>query len=304
MSMAANILTNTKGSLKYFLNTIISSLQLQKLNLQGKIGVFILGFFILIAIFGPLLAPYNPYERLTYSNGKVKSLEPPSYQNILGTTWQGRDVLSQVLHGCRPTLIAGGAAALVIAFIGVNIGILAGYFGGRTDMVLMRFVDIVFGLPFLPFIVVLVCLMGPTQTNVIIAIGLIAWRTVSRVIRAQVLTLKELPYIRAARVMGASHLRIIYVHIFPNVLPLSVLYLAFGIGWAILAHADLCFLGFGDPDMVTWGSMIYSAWSAGVINEAFWWYIPPAISLSILSSGAFLYARAFEEVANPRLEDR
>jgi len=124
------------------------------------------------------------------------------------------------------------------------------------------------------------------------------------VVRSQVLSLRELPYVKAAKVMGAGHFRILYVHIFPNVLPLAVLYLAFGVVWAILAHADLCFLGFGDPEVVTWGEMIYSAWSAGVMTTAFWWYLPPAIFIAAVASGAFFYARAFEEVANPRLKER
>jgi len=286
------------------INGIINTLQLRDLRFHGKIGISILAFFVMVSIFGPTLAPYDPKERLFGSDGKLKSLEVPSVRHLLGTTWQARDVLSQVLHGTRPTLIVAAIAALIIAFIGVNIGIISGYFGGKTDMILMRFVDIVFGLPFLPFMVVLVSLLGRSQMNAIIAISVITWRSVSRVVRSQVLTLRELPYVKAARVMGASHFRIVYVHIFPNVLPLAVLYLAFGVVWSILAHAGLCFLGFGDPEIVTWGGIIYSAWSAGVMTKAFWWYLPPSICISAVASGAFFYARAFEEVANPKLKER
>jgi peptide/nickel transport system permease protein len=305
---AENKLTMILGHLMRILRDImsflISTLQLRELKLHGRIGVAIWVFFMLLALFGPSIAPYPPMERLFDMDGKIRALEPPSIQHLLGTTWQGRDVLSQVLHGARPTLIVGVTAAFIIAFVGVNIGIISGYFGGKVDMVLMRFVDIVFGLPFLPFMIVLVSVLGRSELNVILAISMIAWRTVARVVRSQVLTLRELPYIKAAKVMGAGHFRILYIHIFPNVLPLAILYLAFGIVWSIISHADVNFLGFGDPEGITWGRMIYSAWAAGVMTKAFWWYLPPAILISAVSSAAFFYARAFEEVANPRLKER
>jgi peptide/nickel transport system permease protein len=268
VNMLGRILSGTINSLRGVIDGIITTFRLRELGFQGKIGVFVLVFFVLVSIFGPVFAPYNPKESLVGSDGKLKSLEPPSLQHPLGTTWQGRDVLSQVLYGARPTLVVGAIAAFIITFIGVNTGIIAGYFGGKTDMLLMRFVDILYGLPFLPFTVVLVCLLGRSEMNVIIAIVVITWRAVTRVVRAQVLTLRELPYVKAAKVMGAGDFRILYVHIFPNILPIAVLYLAFGVVWAILAHADLCFLGFGDPEVITWGKMIHSAWAAGVITQA------------------------------------
>ena len=299
-----NLLHRSVQLSRKILRGIVNTLQLRQLRLHGKIGMGILVFFVLISIFGPILAPYDPNTRQINTEGQLKSLYPPSPEHLLGTTWQGRDVLSQLLYGARPTLAVAVVAAFIIAFVGVNIGIISGYFGGKTDMILMRFVDIVFGLPFLPFMIVLVSLLGRSQMNVIIAISIITWRSVSRIVRSQVLTLRELPYVKAAKVMGASHLRILYLHIFPNVLPLAVLYLAFGIVWSILAHADLSFLGFADPEVITWGKMIYSAWAAGVMTVAYWWYLPPSILISAVASGAFFYARAFEEVANPRLKDR
>jgi peptide/nickel transport system permease protein len=198
----------------------------------------------------------------------------------------------------------GIAAALIIAFIGVNVGMISGYFGKSIDLFLMRIVDILYGLPFLPLMIVLLSLWGRSRVAIILCIGLIAWRDVSRIIRAQVLTIRELPYIQSARVMGAGHFRIIYFHILPNVFPSVVLFLSFAFVWSILAHADISFLGFGDPATLTWGSMIYHAWSVGVVTSAFWWYLPPAICIAMVSSGAFFFARAFEESANPRLKDR
>lgn len=290
--------------LRRIVDGVADTLQLRQLRLHGKVGIVILVLFVIVAIIGPFIAPYDPNARLVDAQGNLQSLYLPSAQHLLGTTWQGRDVLSQLLYGARPTLVVGASAAVIIALVGVNIGIISGYFGGKTDMILMRLVDIVFGLPFLPFMIVLVSVLGRSQLNVIIAISIISWRSISRVIRSQVLTLRELPYIKAAKVMGATHLRILYYHIFPNVLPLAVLYLAFGIVWAILAHASLSFLGFSAPNVVTWGQMIYSCWAAGDMTVAYWWYLPPAVLISAVASGAFFYARAFEDVANPRLKDR
>lgn len=277
---------------------------LLKINGQGKVGLLFLAIGLFMACFGPWVAPYDPQESLLDEQGRLKSLQAPSRTHPLGTTWQGRDVLSQVLCAARPTITVGVAAALIIAFLGVNVGMVSGYFGKTVDLLLMRIVDILYGLPFLPLMIVLLSVLGRSRSGIILCIGLIAWRDVSRIIRAQVLTIKELPYVQSARVMGAGHFRVIYVHIFPNVLPSVVLFLSFAMVWSILAHADISFLGFGDPATLTWGSMIYSAWSVGVVTSAFWWYLPPAICIAMVSSGAFFFARAFEEIANPRLKER
>jgi peptide/nickel transport system permease protein len=158
-----------------------------------------------------------------------------------------------VIIGSRVALIVGFIAAIFLSFIGTNVGLIAGYYGGRLDSFLMRMTDIAFGIPFLPFAVVLIALTRPSIWNIILTISCLMWRTTARVIRSQVLSLKERPFIQAAKVSGGSDLRIMYVHILPNVLPMSFLYVALGIAWATLTEASLSFLGFGDPRMISWG---------------------------------------------------
>jgi len=274
---------------------------LARLNRLGRIGLAILALFGLMALAGPSIAPYDPRATQVDAKGEMITLSPPSWRHPLGTTWQGRDVLSQVLHGARPTLAVGLSAALILAFLGVNVGLWSGYFGGWVDLVLMRAVDILYGLPFLPLMVVVMSLLAREQKYVILGIGLVAWRDVARVVRARTLSLREEAYIKAVRSMGAGHLRVIYLHLFPNLLPLALLFLAFGLVWSILGHADLSFLGFGDPQHPTWGDMVSAAWAAGVMSEAYWWYLAPSVCIASVSTGAFFLARALEEVADPRL---
>jgi len=257
-----------------------------------------------VALIGPWLVPYDPNSSQVDPTGKVISLSPPSWRHPLGTTWQGRDVLSQVLCGARPTLTVGVSAAVILALIGVNIGLWAGYKGGWTDLILMRLVDILYGLPFLPLMVVVMSLLSRRQSYIILGIGLVAWRDVARVVRSRVLSMREEAFIKSARALGAGSLRVVYLHILPNLLPLAVLFLAFGLVWSILGHADLSFLGFGDPQNRTWGDMISAAWAAGVMSEAYWWYLSPSICIASVSTAAFFVARAFEDVSDSQSDDQ
>jgi len=272
----------------------------RRLGAQGLAGIVVVLLFLGLALVGPSLAPFDPHASLTDAAGRLRSLQPPSLRHPLGTTWQGRDVLSQLLYGARPTVLVGVLVALLVAGIGVQVGLAAAYFGNRVDLLLMRCVDLLYGLPFLPFLVVAISLLGRSQGRIILAIGLLAWRDVARVVRSQVLTTRELPYVAASRALGAGDWRVMYVHILPAVLPQAVLMTAFGMVWGVLAHADVTFLGLGDPDVITWGGMINSAWAAGVMTHAFWWYLPPSGCIAALSLGAFLLARGVEEASAPR----
>ena len=270
----------------------------------GQLGVLILIGFIFMGLFAPYLAPYPPQEKLRDESGSLLSLEPPSVEHPFGTTRLGRDVLSQVIVGSRIALLVGFLAAFISVFIGTNIGLISGYRGGWTDDILMRFTDIIYGLPFLPFIIVLVVILGSGLMNVIIAIALVQWRSTARVIRSQVLTVKERPYVEAAKAAGASDARIMYLHILPNVLPLVFLYGAFSIGWAVIAEASVSFLGFGDPLSVSWGKMIFSAYTANAIRTAWWWVVPAGLAINLFVISGFLIGRTYEKVANPELKER
>jgi peptide/nickel transport system permease protein len=144
--------------------------------------------------------------------------------------------------------------------------------------------------------------LGDGLLNVIIAISLIQWRSTSRVIRSQVLTIKERPYIEAAEAAGVGHLRTMYAHLLPNVLPLVLLYGAFSIGWAVIAEASLAFLGFGAPLEISWGQIIYQAYIANAIQRAWWWAIPAGLAINLFVISVFLIGRTYEKVTNPDLQ--
>ena len=272
-------------------------------NPTGFLGGIILFSFLIVAVFAPHIMPYDPMG-YQYLDGQLARSSPPCQLFWLGTTHYGKDVLSQVIIGSRTALVVGFTAALFLTFIGTNVGLIAGYFGGPVDSLLMRMTDVAFGIPFLPFVIVLITPTGPSIWNIIITISILMWRTTARVIRSQVLSIKERPYILAARVSGATHLRILYVHILPNVLPMAFLYVALGIAWATLAEASLSFLGFGDPRMISWGQMIYYAFLTGSARSDWWNVLPPGICITLFVISAFMVGQAYEEVVNPRLRDR
>lgn len=268
---------------------------------SGAFAAVVLAIVMLVAVFANWLSPYDPLVNHFDAAGQLRRLEPPSAVHWLGTTYYGLDVLAQLIHGTRIVLIVGITCAVLIALIGTNIGLVAGYYGGRIETVLMRATDLAFGIPFIPFAVVLVALLGPSLWNTIIAISLLMWRSTARVIRSQVLSLRERGFVKAARIAGASDLRILYIHIFPNVLPMALLYVAFDIAWAVLAEASIAFLGFGDPQQTSWGQMLYLAYVSGSIRQAWWWTIPPGATLSLFVISVFLIGREYERLANPRL---
>lgn len=268
---------------------------------SGAFAAVVLAIVVLVAVFANWLSPYDPLVNHFDAAGQLRRLEPPSVAHWLGTTYYGLDVLAQLIHGTRIVLIVGITCAVLIALIGTNIGLVAGYYGGRIETVLMRATDLAFGIPFIPFAVVLVALLGPSLWNTIIAISLLMWRSTARVIRSQVLSLRERGFVKAARIAGASDLRILYIHIFPNVLPMALLYVAFDIAWAVLAEASIAFLGFGDPQQTSWGQMLYLAYVSGSIRQAWWWTIPPGATLSLFVISVFLIGREYERLANPRL---
>lgn len=270
----------------------------------GLAGMIILGFFLLVAAFSPWIAPHDPMETLMRPDGTMARMDPPSLAFPFGTDRMGRDILSQVIIGSRVALFVGILSAVMVVFIGTNVGLISGYYGGKIDDLLMRITDIVYGVPFLPFAVILIALLGPGLPNVILAIVLITWRTTARVVRAQVLTLKQRAFIDAARVAGASNLRIIYMHLAPNVLPISFVYAAINMGWAILTEASISFLGYGDPLLMSWGKILFNAYVAQAVTVAWWWVMAPGIAIVLLVLSGFFISRAYEEIINPRLRAR
>ena len=272
-------------------------------------SVITLLFFITMAITAPFVAPYGQTERLTSDDGTIAQWEQPFWYggeggHVLGTTAEGYDLFSQLLYGSRAALLVGLLAAIFVAGIGTMVGLVSGYYGGRVDDALMRLVDFMYGLPLLPTVILLVALAGPSLVNLILAIIVLQWRTTARVIRSQALSLRERPFVKAAKVAGASDRHIILKHLAPNVLPLTFLYGAFSIAWAILTEAGVAFLGLGDPNHVSWGTMLQSARSYNALtHEAWWWFLPPGICIALVVISGFLIGRGYEEITNPELQE-
>jgi peptide/nickel transport system permease protein len=268
-------------------------------------GIAIYVAFALVAIFADQLAPLDPLEILFTKAGKLAANVPPGAEFLLGTTNLGRDIYGELIHGTRSALAVGLSAAVVVATVGTVVGLVAGYFGGAIDSFLMRIADMALSLPFLPFVIVLTGFLGASTSNIVFAVALLLWPNSARVIRSQVLTLRERAYVEAARVTGASHWRILFVHIAPNILPLSFVYAAIAIGWAIVTEASVSFLGFGDSTSVSWGYMLQDAFSSQALSrEQYAWFVPPGICIILVVVAGFFISRGYEEVFMPRLRGR
>ncbi len=248
------------------------------------------------SIAGQFLAPLPPsWTRAGgYASGEYY---------ILGTDARGRDIFSQLLWGSRVALLVGFASAFFTISIGVVIGLVAGYLGGRVESVLMRFTDVILVIPGLPLVIILAAVLGAGIGNIILVISIVGWPGVARVIRAEVLSLKERPFVDSARVTGASNVRIMFRHISPNVAPLAFLYMTFSVSGAILTEAALSFIGLGDVNTISWGIMLQDV-SQSKALEAWWWLLPPGVAITLISLAFFLVGRAFDEIVNPRLRKR
>ncbi|WP_311031360.1 ABC transporter permease [Mesorhizobium koreense] len=270
----------------------------------GVAGLVLVVLFVLVALFAPLIAPYGPFEVVYRPDQTLLRMAPPNAQAWFGTTNQGMDVFSQLVWGSQIALTVGLLSAFGSVVIGTLVGLLAGYFGGWVDDVLMRITDVAFGIPFLPFAMVVISILDPSLSLVVLLVIFFLWRTTARVIRAQVLSLRNRPFIWAAKAAGAGPFRILFVHILPNVMPLSFLYVAIGVQTGVMMEAALSFLGFGDPHIQSWGTMLNAAFAAGAMRTAWWWVLPPGLALSAFVISVFMIGRAYEEILNPRLRSQ
>lgn len=272
-------------------------------NLIGRIGLILLVGFALMAIgsfLPPLIDPM--YHPMTGVDPLINHSTGPSLRHWLGTDFIGRDIFSQLLAGARIAFMVGLSAAFMSIVLGTGIGMVSGYAGGIVDTLLMRAADMIMVMPTLLVVLILSALFGQLNIwTIVLLIALFRWPGVSRVIRAQTLTLKHRPFIEAATVAGASHLRILMRHILPNVMPLALLYMTFRVTSAIIIEAALAFLGFGDPGTVSWGMMLQWVWKTGHMFQAPYWLLPPGICISLLTLSFFMLGRAMDEVLDPRL---
>lgn len=266
-------------------------------------GVLVVTLFVVLGLFGPMLAPHDPIEHDVRSDdGTIMRLESPNADALLGTTAYGKDILSQFLDGARPTFIVGLFGGLGTGIIGFLVGLVSGYYGGWVEEVLMRLTDLTFSLPFTPMALLLLTFVSPSIWLITAIIAGFLWKMPARVVRSEVLSVRERTFVKSARAAGAGNLRTMFVHVAPNVLPIGFLYTAYGVAWSIAAQASLAFLGFGDPTMTSWGRMLRQVFESGNIRVAWWWVLPPALGIAAVTTSVFLIGRAYEEVINPEIQ--
>ena len=212
-------------------------------------GLIVVVGVALMAVLAPLLAPYDPYKQNLY-----RVLQPPSASHWLGTDNVGRDLLSRVIYGARVSLLVGVVATAVSAVLGVIIGLVAGYVGGAVDNAVMRATDAFMCFPYLIFVLALAAALGPGITNIIVAFCVLGWTGFARIVRGQVLALRELPYVEAARAVGLDEMRVMFRHVLPNALAPVIVAASITIGLAILTESGTAFLGLGaEPPTASWG---------------------------------------------------
>ncbi len=272
----------------------------------GVLGIAILVIFFILAIASTIPPKIDEmYVPLYGTDPDIIGFSQPSLKHPLGTDFMGRDLFSQLLEGAKWGLAVGITAALASVIVGTVVGLVSGYFGGTIDTLLQRMADIVLTLPSIPLILVIGAALGRLSIwNIVILIGMLGWPSTSKVIRSQVLSLRERPFIESARVSGASDSRIIFRHIAPNVLPLSFLYMTFGVTGAILTEAALSFLGLGDPSTVSWGMMLQWCFTSGNTFRAPFWLLPPGLCITFLALSFYLIGIGTEQIVNPRLRER
>ena len=263
----------------------------------GLTGGVIVGALVCAAVFAPWLAPYDPDERV------ARPFLPPSSDYRLGTNDIGQDLLSELIYGARVSLSVGVFAAVVALLIGTSVGVVAGYYPKRLGTFMMRGVDVILILPFLPLLIVLAAYLGRSLLNTIIVIGVLIWAEPARIIRSQVLSLRSREYVLAARSMGAPDRWTILRHIVPRTALLATGSFVRAVSGAILLEAALSFLGLGDPIQKSWGSTLFWAQARGAfLTPAWkWWVLPPGLLIMLASLGFALIAFSLEERINPRL---
>jgi len=265
-------------------------------NKLALAGCGIILFLILISLLAPLIAPYDA-GAIDLKN----VLDPPSFRHWFGTDQLGRDVLSRMIWGARISLLVGFVATGLAILIGTALGAVSGYYGGWVDTVIMRFVDIMLCFPTFFLILAVIAFLGPSIWNIMIVIGLTSWMGVTRLVRADFISLRERDFVKAARAIGASDLRIIFLHVLPNAMASILVTATLGIAGAILTESALSFLGIGvQPPTPSWGNIL----TAGKdnIDIAWWLSFYPGLAILITVVGYNLLGDGIRDASDPRLK--
>lgn len=261
----------------------------------SKYGAVLFLVFVLAAVFADWVAPHNPWARF-------EPFLSPDGQHWLGTNDMGQDILSELIYGSRASLIVGFLAAVLATGIGVLTGLLAGYFRGAVDELLMGITDVFLMIPRIPLIIILVAFLKPSIWIIALVIGSLWWTSTARVVRSKTLQVREANFVLSAKSLGFSNRRIIFTDILPNIIHIVTPKFILTVASAMISEASLSFLGLGDPAAKTWGAMIYHAFTeGGLINGFWWWFLPPGmcitgIVLSIVALGFSLEKEFLSDV--------
>ncbi|GGM72103.1 peptide/nickel transport system permease protein [Halarchaeum rubridurum] len=272
------------------------------------LGTAVLAVVTCCALAPDLVAPHDPGwvayvgtgdGRLTLAQSRSLP-HPPAFGDPffapLGTTAAGHGVLTELVYGARTALLVGLAAALLSSLVGVPLGLASGYYGGWVDEGIQRVVDVLYGVPFLPFVVVLVAMRGASTTNVVLAIAATAWLNNCVVVRGTTLSLVERTYVDAARAAGLPTHRLVARHVLPDVLPVAAVLLVQDAATAILAHATLAYLGLADVTTASWGAMLQRVQATGHVFDAPWWLLPPGLAIASLVAAFYYLGHALSDV--------
>ena len=264
---------------------------------SGLVGLILTALVLLAAILAPLIAPYDPY-----AVDMTQALQAPSVSHPLGTDVHGRDVMSRLIYGARISMEVSILSRLIALVIGTLLGLLAGYFGGRLDSVVMRLADVTLAYPGLLLLIAVMAAVGPSRASLVVALGVVGWAAVARVVRAQVLSIKEREFVLAIRSLGGRSESILFRHLLPNCVSQLIVIFSMGLGMGIMAESSMSFLGLGaQPPLPSWGSMISSG--LDYLRVAPWLSLAPGIGITLAVLGFNLLGDAFRDVLDPKLRN-
>ena len=299
-SLSTNSIRVDRSSLKARTGYTIQSLGRSPV---GMMGIILISLVLFFAILGSNVSPHGP----TQHNLRAR-FKPPGFTNetgtyLLGTDQLGRDILSRVIAGSRVSVVVGLTSVVIAGTIGVVYGLIAGFVGGRVDALLMRIADALLGIPFIVLVVAVSGVVGPGLITLILILGFTGWVTYARVTRGEVLVVRELEYVTAARAIGQSDLKIMLKHILPNVMTSAIILAALQVGVTILAESSLSFLGLGvQPPTITWGLML--ADGRQYLGSAWWLATFPGIAITLTVLGVVFFGDWLRDVLDPHLRGR
>jgi ABC-type dipeptide/oligopeptide/nickel transport system permease subunit len=278
-----------------------------KKNKAALVGLILIGAVVFMAVFSPIIARYPPNFLASYiEEGRIRV--PPSLKYLFGTDYIGHDVFSQIIYGASSVLFVGFGAAAIAMSLAIVVGLVSGYYGGLVDNLLMRITEIFLVIPFLLVLLVFLQVIRTVTPSgvgglsmVTLMIGLFSWASNARIIRGEVLRVKQYEFIEAAKSLGASQARIMLRHVLPNVLHIVIVLTTLQIATAILVEAGVSFLGFGDPNSITWGQQLQGASEA--VKEAWWEGVFPGFFITLLVLGFSLLGNGLRDALDPRLRE-